>query len=470
MLAAAVALAGDPGPLPPAPEEPKAAPAEPLAKPEFETGKLIAKVVTRHDESQSYALYLPKAYTPEKKWPILYGFSPGAQGSDPVKLFMAAAEKYGWIVVGSNNSQNGQPIQAAIDALLKDTAARLAIDEKRRYATGFSGGARVAFFLAAGQGFAGVIPCGAGMSQGQKTPEKGAKLAVCGIVGARDFNYMEMLRLEGGLKGLELRQRLMVFDGEHRWPGPATCGAALRYLELVALVDAGKAAGKEAGEILEAEGADADKLLEVKGQYLRGYGRFEDLARLLAAAEECRKPVLERIAAIEATERYQKEKKAQADLAAANAECAKIPGVDERFTKTIEVLTKFAAENAGTDAAESVVGQLRGLAFQLSMGGSQRHQDGRYAEACVYLKRARLLAPKDPTVAYNLACAQARAGEKDNALKTLAEAVELGFTDGAHIKKDADLDSVRETEEYKKVIEKLEALPKPKRPDEPFGP
>jgi Flp pilus assembly protein TadD len=88
----------------------------------------------------------------------------------------------------------------------------------------------------------------------------------------------------------------------------------------------------------------------------------------------------------------------------------------------------------------------------------------------VYLKRARLLAPKDPTVAYNLACAQARAGEKDPALKTLAEAVELGFTDGAHIKKDADLDSVREAEEYKKVIEKLDALPKPKRPDEPFGP
>jgi dienelactone hydrolase/Flp pilus assembly protein TadD len=477
ILLAAPALAGDPGPLPLGPEPPKAAPADgpaaqAPAKPEFETGKLIARVVTRHDGAQSYALYLPKAYTPDRKWPILYGFSPAAQGSDPVKLFMAAAEQHGWIVVGSNNAQNGpfEPIQAAIAAMLKDTAARLAVDEQRRYATGFSGGARVAFFLATDQGFAGAIPCGAGMSQGQKAPEKGGKLAVCGLVGSRDFNYLEMLRLEEGLKNLGLRQRLLVFDGEHRWPGPALCGAALRYLELLARLDAGKAAEKEAGAILEAEQADADKLLEAKGQYLRGYGRFEELARLLKDAEERKKPVLERIAAIEATERYQRERKAQADLAAANAECAKMPGADERFTKTVEVMTKFAAENAATDAAESVAGQLRGLAIQLSLGGSQLHQTGRYAEACVYLKRARLLLPKDPGVAYNLACAQARSGEKDLALKTLTESVELGFNDEAHLKKDPDLDSLREAEEYKKVIEKLAALPPDKKKPEPFGP
>ena len=49
-------------------------------------------MVTRHDESQSYALYLPKAYTPEKKWPILHGFSPAGRGTDPEFRKIVGAE------------------------------------------------------------------------------------------------------------------------------------------------------------------------------------------------------------------------------------------------------------------------------------------------------------------------------------------------------------------------------------------
>ncbi len=441
---------------PGAPERPAAGPAEAR----LETGRIIEKVATLHDPQQSYALYLPKAYTPEKKWPVLYGFSPAARGTDPVKLFAAAAEKYGWIVVGSNNSQNGphEPIQAAIEAMLKDTGARLAIDWNRRYATGFSGGARVAFHLALSQPpFAGVIACGAGMPGYAKPPERGAKLAVCGIIGTRDFNYIELLRLEDTLRKLELRQRLTIFDGEHRWPSPELCGAALRYMELVWLVDQGRSGEEAVADILDAELADAAKLLEAKGQFLRGYGRYEELARLFKDSEERRKPVLDRIAAVEATERYKRERKAQAELAALKVEWAAIPDAEEQFARTVEGMAGFAAANPDADAGIGAVNQLRGMAFQFATGGSQLHAAGRYAEACTYLKRARLLLPKDQGVAYNLACAQARAGRKDEALKSFAESVELGFRDLDHIKKDPDLDSLRESEEYKKVIEKLAA-------------
>jgi hypothetical protein len=55
-------------------------------------------------------------------------------------------------VAGSNNSRNGPmpEIQAAVSALLTDTEARFPIDSRRVYATGFSGGARVATGLAMG--------------------------------------------------------------------------------------------------------------------------------------------------------------------------------------------------------------------------------------------------------------------------------------------------------------------------------
>src|SRR5690349_8767564 len=115
-------------------------------------GQIVDRIEAFSDASESYALYLPSNYTPDRKWPILYAFDPGARGRVPVERFKEAAEKYGWIVVGSNNSRNG-PWDVAVNAwnaMQKDTHQRLAIDDKRLYATGFSGGARVAIRVAIG--------------------------------------------------------------------------------------------------------------------------------------------------------------------------------------------------------------------------------------------------------------------------------------------------------------------------------
>src|SRR5882724_4583455 len=70
-------------------------------------GEIIAKVQCRDDASQSYALYLPSAYTPDREWPVIFAFDPGGRGLNPVERYRGAAEKYGYIVAGSNNSRNG---------------------------------------------------------------------------------------------------------------------------------------------------------------------------------------------------------------------------------------------------------------------------------------------------------------------------------------------------------------------------
>ena len=134
---------------------------------EFPVGTIIERVTCEADATQTYSLYLPSTYASKSQWPIIYAFDPVARGNLPVKLFRDAAEKYGYIIVGSNNSQNGMqnaPLQAAISAMLKDTRKRFSIDEKRIYTTGFSGGARVATRVASSCTgcVAGVIACGAG--------------------------------------------------------------------------------------------------------------------------------------------------------------------------------------------------------------------------------------------------------------------------------------------------------------------
>lgn len=96
-------------------------------------GEVIEAVPCKDYPGQSYALYLPSGYTPQKRWPIVYAFDPGAQGGSPLRLYREVAEKYGYILAGSNNSQNflGAEEGRAIQSMLDDTQARLAIDPQR---------------------------------------------------------------------------------------------------------------------------------------------------------------------------------------------------------------------------------------------------------------------------------------------------------------------------------------------------
>jgi hypothetical protein len=69
-------------------------------------GVVLDQIPCDVDPTQSYAVYLPSSYTPLKRWPIIYAFDPEARGRVPVNLYKEVAEKYGYIIVGSNNSRN----------------------------------------------------------------------------------------------------------------------------------------------------------------------------------------------------------------------------------------------------------------------------------------------------------------------------------------------------------------------------
>ena len=86
------------------------------------------------------ALFVPAGYTPARAWPVIFAFDPGGRGRTPVERYQAAAERYGFIVVGSNNSRNGSTeIPKILAAMTADVAERLAVDPKRVYLAGMSG-------------------------------------------------------------------------------------------------------------------------------------------------------------------------------------------------------------------------------------------------------------------------------------------------------------------------------------------
>lgn len=55
---------------------------------------------------------------------------------------------------------------------------------------------------------------------------------------------------------------------------------------------------------------------------------------------------------------------------------------------------------------------------------------------------------------YDAACLYSRMKDKDNALKCLEKSLELGYMRFAHIERDFDMDFIRDTEEYKSLIQK----------------
>ena len=162
-------------------------------------GTVVPSVTCLHDPSQSYALYLPSNYSPDRRWPIIYAFDPFARGSVPVQLYKAAAEKYGYIIAGSNNAKNGPGSleMAAAQAVWEDTHRRFAIDKDRVYTTGLSGGARFATSFALycyTCSVAGVIAHGATYPVKEAAPANDHFLYYVAI-GDQDFNFPEVAEL-----------------------------------------------------------------------------------------------------------------------------------------------------------------------------------------------------------------------------------------------------------------------------------
>ncbi len=196
-------------------------------------GALIDEVKCLGDAAQSYALYLPSAYTPDRAWSVLMAFHPSARGPAMVDKYRAAAEQYGYIVAGSNTSRNGPwPVSAAaVQAMSSDLGRRFSIDAERIYLTGMSGGARVAMQVALGSNtIAGVIASSAGFPDSQ--PRRSVPFAVYGTAGTDDFNYVEMRMLD---RALTSPHRLAIFPGGHTLPTDAVALEAIEWMELQAM-------------------------------------------------------------------------------------------------------------------------------------------------------------------------------------------------------------------------------------------
>ncbi len=261
-------------------------------------GEVVPKVVCAGDTRFSYALYLPSGYREDQAWPVLFGYSPGGSGEEPVRLFQKAAERFGWIVVGSNDSRNGPlpPAMEASEAMWKDVRSRFKVDPRRSYGVGFSGGARMAMRVAMKhpKNFAGLVSIGAfGTGDGLLTGLGHLYFHLsCGL---EDLNHWELQKGKRELQSRGWKALADRFEGGHRWAPEEVAASALSFLQLGAiregLAPKDPALESEFRQKLEINGEKA-------GRTLLALHRWRELAALFPDSPEGRK-ASERAATLE---------------------------------------------------------------------------------------------------------------------------------------------------------------------------
>jgi poly(3-hydroxybutyrate) depolymerase len=199
-------------------------------------GKVIDTVICKDDPTQSYALYIP-VNRKKEPLPVIYFFDPHASGALPLRKYQGLAEIYGFILAGSNNSKNGND-WAATESIWRhlsgDVQVRLKIDGRRIYTCGFSGGAKVAGYIALQHpGVKGVIANGAGLPDGVAAGD--LPFSFTAVTGEGDMNMTELVGISKELDKYRGRHYLIVYDGKHEWAPVASMDQAWAGLQFDAM-------------------------------------------------------------------------------------------------------------------------------------------------------------------------------------------------------------------------------------------
>lgn len=427
----------------------------------FAKGKVIEQVNCKKDITQSYSLYLPSYYSEDKKWPVVYSFDAHGKGSLPVELFKDMAEKYGYIIVGSNNSKNGTPLATTsviYDTLYSDTHRRFSIDDTRIYTAGFSGGSRVASYIAIEKGkIVAVIGCSAGFGSQAKPAQK---FDYFGIAGREDMNLNEMILLDSALEKAGYTHYLETFDGKHEWPPKEIVADAFLWIELKAMNDKIK--------------TTEDTLVQGQsGRWKAKYKSLTDDKKYYDAYLLCNKVIsyLDGLTDISffKTEKSTLEKNAVV--------IQKRKHLDEIASKESEqqsyYLKALSTQNLGwwqtqvgqinqkikstSDDEEKYMYKrvLNYLSLAVYMNINSMMKSGQFDQAETFNTIYALVDPENPEHAYISATLSMKKGKTTDAITFLEKAAELGFTEASRLESDTVMTPLKQQEKYSKILETI---------------
>jgi dienelactone hydrolase len=435
-------------------------------------GKVSEKVITQADPDQSYAAFLPANYDPQRQWPTVFCLDPRARGASAIARFVPAAQKYGFVVICSNNSRNGldgPTITKIFTTFWEDAHRRLNIDQKRTYIAGFSGGARLAAaFAARCHGcLAGVIATGAGFPP-EPQPDQNIAFAYFATAGVDDFNAAELWDLEKKFRSLNAPFHFESFAGGHEWAPEATIERALLWLNLQAMKSGSLATDDKFVELqLASRTVGVDQLLAQRNfseaqkelqSIIRDFKGLKDVSATQAKSDQ-----LAKSNELKKDERLQEAafKQQLNEAGEIYSLWMKAPNPDEVRSPRYDASTRIADfRRRGEEAADSQERRLaRRVLSQLQIRSIESAQaafrNNKAEVAVINLQLAKEIDPKNPNLVFELARAFALKRDKGSTLDSLEEAVSLGFKDSARLRSEEAFSFISTDPRFRKLSQQL---------------
>jgi predicted esterase len=430
-------------------------------------------VKCRNVIGQSYALFRPAQYDNKKSWPVILIFDPSAKGRTGVSVFIESGRKYGFIIACSNNSRNG-PLEnnfTAAAAMLQDVEERFAVDQRRIYAAGFSGGSRFATaFALKEKRISGVIGCGAGLPNDRNYfPSVSSGFLYYGLAGTRDMNYLEMHDLTGFFSNqTRVISYLRTFSGGHEWPGSDLITEAVEWLILQTmnrkiipadqtflsyienktqnLINSQLSAGNQAEAIMYMRFAARDfagtpfasrmtKLLtdsEKSGEYQKATRKWNKIA---ASEQERREKYVNYLSEI--------------------FNSGSIPDSASVWWKN-ETRTLLKLRDKGNPENSQMASRvLNFISILCSEQGTSYYRNRLYAQAAFLFEICTLSDSENQNNYYNLARSLAGSGKSKESVDALSAAMNHGFNSRKTVEADPAFGKIRDDTRYKALILKM---------------
>jgi hypothetical protein len=413
----------------------------------FQRGKVIPNVVCEADPAQSYALYIPSK-SQQESLPIIYFFDPHGDGSLPLDKYKSLADEYNFIFIGSNNSKNGNDWSTAEDiwnALSGDIQKRLKINSSRIYLCGFSGGAKVATYLALHHTeVKGVIANGAGLPD--IVHSGNFNFSFTAIAGEGDLNMTDLVAITNGLDQTKTNHRIIFFDGIHEWAPLNTMKTALEGLQLDAMN--AKLIPLNQDFINNYVNESQQKIAaDIKsGRYLDAENECKFSLTVLGGITNDVKWFEDKDAAIQANAAYKRELKMKDSLLTKEQNIKS--GYEQQFqkgdikywTNTIyDVQTKAKAHNAEAAMYQRLKAYLSLAFYSIS---NQLINSNQNSDAEAFVNLYKLVDPSNSEAWYLSAILDARNNNAKATQDDLLKAIANGFSDKIRLEKQSEFQTI----------------------------
>jgi pimeloyl-ACP methyl ester carboxylesterase len=382
----------------------------------------------------SYALYIPSSKN-NNPLPVVYFFDPHGNGVLPVKKYKSLADSFHFILAGSNDSKNGNNLDDAgkiFTAMKDDLVKRANVNADRIYLCGFSGGAKVATYLALHfPGIKGIVANGAGLED--ITHAGDFTFSYTAIAGEGDLNMTDLAAIENLLDKTHTRHSIIYFDGIHEWAPETTMAIAFEGWQLEAMRD----------KLIHADSLFihqfAAQLKEIvnkkmkQNQLIQAQQNCKLAATMLQGFQDKQNWFVQKQSAITRSNIFQQQKEQRRQLLAKEEKLKfdyqqKFADTDAGYwEKTIkEVKAKSRLKNAESQMYQRLQAYLS-LAFYTISNQMINRNENKIAEFFVALYK--MADPTNSEAWYFSAILDARNNEAEKIRKDLEKAIALGFND-----------------------------------------